>query len=64
MGRAGARMLVTTEPLVTIPHQISPLPDAEWVARDADLTLLVQAIETVGAELAAVANAEPKRAAS
>jgi aromatic-L-amino-acid decarboxylase len=32
--------------------------------RDADLTLLVQAIEAVGAELAAVANAEPKRAAS
>ncbi len=28
MGRAGARMLVTTEPLVTIPRQDAPLPDA------------------------------------
>ncbi len=32
--------------------------------RDADLTLLVQAIETIGAELTAMATAEPKRAAS
>jgi aromatic-L-amino-acid/L-tryptophan decarboxylase len=32
--------------------------------RDADLTLLVQAIETIGAELTALATAEPKRAVS
>jgi glutamate/tyrosine decarboxylase-like PLP-dependent enzyme len=32
--------------------------------RDADLTLLVQAIEAIGAELATAAIAEPKRAAS
>jgi hypothetical protein len=39
MGRAGAKMLVTSEPLVTIPRQDAPLPDAQWIARDADLTL-------------------------
>ncbi len=39
MGRAGACMIVTNEPLVTIPRQDSPLPDAQWVARDADLVL-------------------------
>jgi aromatic-L-amino-acid decarboxylase len=32
--------------------------------RDADLTILVQAIEAIGAELAATATAAPKRAAS
>jgi aromatic-L-amino-acid/L-tryptophan decarboxylase len=32
--------------------------------RDADLTLLVQAIETIGAELTEITTAEPKRAAS
>jgi HK97 family phage prohead protease len=39
MGRAGARLLTTTEPLVTIPRQTAPLPDAVWIARDADMTL-------------------------
>lgn len=39
MGRAGARMITTTEPLVTVPRQVSPLPDAEWIPRDGDLTL-------------------------
>jgi HK97 family phage prohead protease len=38
MGRAGARVITSDLPLVTVPRQDAPLPNAQWIARDASIT--------------------------
>jgi HK97 family phage major capsid protein/HK97 family phage prohead protease len=38
MGRAGAKIISSDLPLVVVPRQSAPLPDAVWLARDAAMT--------------------------